>query len=815
MALQLTEAEQQGRGGAAPAAGVEEILLLHHSHLDVGYTHAQPVLWELQLEYIDQAIEWLEQTQGLPEASRPKWTCEASEPLRRWLARATPDRVDRFRELHARGRIGVSALQWHIGSCVDRAGLQRLVDGKDELEQLLGTPIRVACQHDINGVPWPLADVLLDAGVDLFVMAINAHLGRAVEPRPGMFMWEAPSGRRLRVLNGHHYTMFDQVMFAWDDSVDRMAEGWDILAARLRDLDYALPFVYLTSTCSPVMWDNAPPNPFLPSLIQRWNEAGRGPRVGYVTLDDVRERALGVPEADMPILRGDWTDYWASGHGSVPIATALNQRAKPLVAAASVLAGEDGDVVRRALECIDLYDEHTFGYWDTGGEHPQTQTIEILKQALAHEGYELASFAVMDGLERLAANPAADKGIEAVLLCNTGPDPLTISPALPGAWFAQPERTYRASRMAYEGRAWEGGFADGDVRPFGPVELPPFSWRVIPLDRLPEVVPGALAHRVESTAITRRETNVALIASHVRRVGTIESPFYELRYEPDSGRIVSLVDRLRGRELLAPDRGLDFFAFVRERPDALLDGSRYAFYQRDLDKEKVDASCWQDWSPVHERATRVVACEVHESAGRITFERVLDAPGMRHLVQRISLLAADPVIHLEADFELEPDPSPQGVYFTFPLALESGWQAVFDIAGQAVRLDEDQLPGACRNWAAVESLAAMGDASGAVGLLCPDAPLVQFGSFHFGPPLDAIPRPANPLLLAWPVNNYWETNFPRVQRGRTRLRYGFVSLAALDVDRLRELGRAFRQPTLVWPVTANGRGAGDGTLPLG
>src|SRR5579863_1341454 len=243
MALQLTD---EARRRSAQPLAVEDILLLHHSHLDLGYTHSQPVLWELQQEYIDHAIDWLEQTHDLPPESRPKWTCEATEPLRRWLARASADRIERFCSLHAQGRIGVSALRWHIGSCVDRSGLQRLVDGKDELEQLLDAPIRVACQHDVNGVPWPLADVLLDAGVDFFVMAINAHLGRAVEPRPGMFMWEAPSGRRLRVLNGHHYTMFDQVMFAWDDSVDRMAEGWGILAERLRDLGYALPFVYLT-----------------------------------------------------------------------------------------------------------------------------------------------------------------------------------------------------------------------------------------------------------------------------------------------------------------------------------------------------------------------------------------------------------------------------------------------------------------------------------------------------------------------------------------------------------------------------------------
>src|SRR5712691_6215634 len=235
MALRLTETERRRRTESAPPAGVEEILLLHHSHLDVGYTHSQPVVWQLQQEFITQAMGSLQQTHDLPEGSRPKWTCEVTEPLRRWLARASLEQVDRFRTLHRQGRIGVAALRWHIGPSVDRAGLRRLLDGKEELEQLLGATIRVACQHDVNGVPWPLADVLLDAGVDFFVMGVNPHLGRAVQPRPGMFMWEAPSGRSLRVFNGNAYTMFDQLLHAWDGSVERMAEGWNVAAQRLSD----------------------------------------------------------------------------------------------------------------------------------------------------------------------------------------------------------------------------------------------------------------------------------------------------------------------------------------------------------------------------------------------------------------------------------------------------------------------------------------------------------------------------------------------------------------------------------------------------
>jgi alpha-mannosidase len=813
MTLQETKAPD-----AAPSpVGVEQILLLHHSHFDVGYTHSQPVVWELQREFIDQALDWLEQTSALPDGTRPKWTCEASEPLRRWLETASSSQRDRFRRLLHDGRIGVGALRWHASAGSNRDGLRRLLDGKAELELELGTQLRVACQHDVTGVPWPLADVLLDADVDLFVMATNTHLGRAVQPRPGMFMWEAPSGRRLRVLNGHHYTMFDQLLFSWEDSVERMNEGWQALRLHLDTAGYSLPFLYLTSACAPVMWDNAPPNPFLPDLVARWNASGFGPRVQYVTFEDVRTHALAVPERALPVLRGDWTDYWSFGYGSAPIATGLSRRAQSLIAASAFLGDGAREVLGRAIDRLDLYDEHTFGYWDSANEHPQAQTTELLKQALAYEGYELASFVAMDRLERLGENPVADKGIKGVLVCNPSAEAVRIRPRVPAGWCAmsepETERTYRASRMTYDGRSWEDCYPGEAHRCLAPVELEPMSWRIVPLTEDACEAAGDEArptHTVESIAVERRETNLALIARHSRRRGTIETSHYRFEYEPDSGRIVSLADKRR--ELLNLAAGLDFFAYVRERADALDEGSRNAFYQRDLDNEKFDISCWKAWSPIREPATRITRCDVREHSGRVTFERAIDAPGVIRLIQRITFSADDPLIQLEAELELEPEASPQSVYFAFPLAAAGGWEAIYDTAGQPVRLDEDQLPGACRNWVTVDTFAAIGNSGGAAALFCIDAPLVQFGDFHFGPPVDAVPRPENPLLLAWPINNYWDTNFPRVQRGRIRLRYGFMSFDSLDADALLARGHAVRRPALVWPVTTNGRTGSSGPL---
>jgi alpha-mannosidase len=798
------------------AVEVEEILVLHHSHLDVGYTHSQPIVWHLQKEFISEAIDWLEATSELPEAARPKWTCEVTEPLRRWLDDAPDDSVERFKHLHRAGRISVAALRWHIDACVDRAGLERLLAGKRELEELLGTELRVACQHDVNGVPWPLADVLLDADVDFFTMAVNPHLGRAVQPRPGMFRWEAPSGRHLRVFNGSAYTMFDQAFSAWEDSLERMDDGWARLSRRLGEIGYPLPFVFLTSTCSPVLWDNSPPNPFLPGLVQRWNESGRLPVIRHATLDDLRERALDIPDDKLPVLRGDWTDYWSFGCGSSPVETGLNKRSRVLLAAAVELAdGLETDVLDSATAAVDLYDEHTFGYWDTADEHPQTQTIELLKRALAHEGHELTSLALMERLERLAGNPRADGGVSSALFCNPSLHAVTLFPELPAEWFEASARSYRARRLVHDGRSWADGYPGPVPQRFGRVEIPPHSWRTIPLDELPASEPDpGLVERLEPIVEAEDEPIPGLVvaAGTHRRRGTIETPHYVFSYDPDSGRIISLVDREGGRELLSAADGVDFFSFVRERPNGLTEPSRFAFYRRDLQRESIDESCWQDWHAVHETATLVRRCEVTRGDAWITFERELEAPGARQLVERVTFRSADSIVELGLELDLEPDASPHAVYLAFPLAMSAGWRALFDTAGQPVFLDEDQLPGACRNWVTAESVAAVGTDDGAVALLCPAAPLVQFGSFHFGPPLEIVPRNKDPLLLSWVYNNYWETNFPRVHQGRIRLRYGFVALPSLDPGVVLEYASRFRQPSLIWPVTAGGRLRGSGSL---
>ena len=81
----------------------------------------------------------------------------------------------------------------------------------------------------------------------------------------------------------------------------------------------------------------------------------------------------------------------------------------------------------------------------------------------------------------------------------------------------------------------------------------------------------------------------------------------------------------------------------------------------------------------------------------------------------------------------------------------------------------------------------------------PNAPMAMAGGFHFGPPLDSVPRNAMPLLLAWPMNNYWNTNFPVVQPGVHRFRYGLLTHDAFDAEQARAHAAAFANPVIVHP----------------
>jgi hypothetical protein len=121
-----------------------------------------------------------------------------------------PENLERFRKHLASGRFGISGFEYNTTPLCSAEGLARQLGPTGILRKRFGADIRTVNQHDVTGIPWSAVDLLLDSNIELLIMGINLHLGGTPFPRPGVYRWRGPSGRELLVMNGEHYSMFDQ-----------------------------------------------------------------------------------------------------------------------------------------------------------------------------------------------------------------------------------------------------------------------------------------------------------------------------------------------------------------------------------------------------------------------------------------------------------------------------------------------------------------------------------------------------------------------------------------------------------------------------
>jgi hypothetical protein len=207
---------------------------------------------------------------------------------------------------------------------------------------------------------------------------------------------------------------------------------------------------------------------------------------------------------------------------------------------------------------------------------------------------------------------------------------------------------------------------------------------------------------------------------------------------------------------------------------------RDAYFATDWAKVHAGESAWKTgWTARRETPARLLGCRAALTAEGAHLLLRWEAPGVRDFLQKITLDAALPRVICTASFNKEDIRAAESLYFTFPLALRD-WRAHYDTAGAPVEFEREQLPGSCRDWVTADSWVCLHDARHALTLACPDAPLFQIGGFNFGRGNRPADRSAPPLLLAWPMNNCWGTNFPASQPGYAQFRYILSSRAAYD-----------------------------------
>jgi Glycosyl hydrolases family 38 N-terminal domain len=814
----------EGRVTASPQRKWS-VSLIHHSHLDVGYTDPQPLVVKNHLEYLDSALDLVNQTSSWDDNVRFRWNVEVNWPLERWL-RVRGDR-DRSRMVDAikAGSIGVGALSLNLHSeaCAIEE-LYEMVRFAVDFRREHGIILTSAMQTDVPGGVTSLVEVLADAGVRYLSVAHN-YAGRSVpyliggEDLERPFYWKAPSGKRVLVWftdTAHGNAYMEGNLLGLADSYDAAVTSlpYYLLALATRPYPFAsgiwlpagddvkrrpYPHDFLHLRVQGKLGDNAPPRIAIAEIARQWNATWAYPHLKVDRNEDFLEEAEQRLGSAIPEWQGDWADWWADGLGSGARMLGWARHAqdavrigRTLYAVADIASGDPAGPVQAlhdVYENIGLFDEHTWG-----ARHPWGDDEEGWGSG-ALQWQHKASFAQR-------AREAADELLDSAARRAAGNLKRSAEST------AAPGRERLAEVVVFN----VGGWRRTDVvRVFVPFSLIQEGDDIVVCDgrdckRLPTqtIAQEHVEHRPDGRFLVFLASEIpacGYATFHIVRgepttvetsdldVATVQNDFYRASYSLRRACIDSIVNLETKRELVSADApfGMNSYVFDRYGTSTRVDHLSGRVFAKDLQL-------------VAERVVGEAAVLLRRSASELGETMTVDvrAPGCTKLTTSISAWRGVDRLDIENHMWKSRTVDKQSVFFAFPFRANEP-DLMYELPGVATRAAAPCVPGSPRHMRAIRHWAALQEASGGIAWATGEAALVQFGDLHspYAPFPGTLPlkRPEAGTVYSWVLNNIWDTNFPTEQGGEMRFRYAIASQAEGDIVGLgTRLGEAVASP---------------------
>ncbi len=720
-----------------------DLYLIHHTHLDIGYTNRQDEVERMHWQHLEHALAYGAASDTFPAGERFVWHPEGLWAVESYLATHGPAEQARLIAGIQRGWIHLDGLFANLlTGLATEEGLDRALEAGRRLAARTGVPIVSAMTSDIPGFSWGLVPALARSGIRYLSIGPNQghRIGsflRVWGDRP--FYWESASGRErvLTWVHGAGYSWFhtglgyerlttildEESVFRYLDQLDETQYPYAIAALRYN-----------------IGSDNGPPDSTLANAVRSWNERYASPRlvIGTTTgLFEAFERRYG---AGLPVVRGDLTGYWEDGAASSARETGLIRRTAESLTETERLAGQlgvalDANAVYAAWRQVLLFYEHTWGSWNSISEPdiPFTREQWERKKAFADSAAALA--------DRLRATALRGR-----------PRPAgTVEVLNPSDW-------PRSELVLLDDTTRSGGRVLDE------------TGAVVPSQRLAS---GELAFVAAVPARGARRYRVTVgradRAGAVPPAPVLDNGVIRLELEPARGTIRSL-RRAGERELVPAGEGLGEYLYVPGRNP-------------------------RDAEPSGRAHVTVV------DAGPVVWTALsrAPAPGTTGAVEtRVRLVAGSDRIEIVNRFDKRLVYAPEAVLVRFPLALDGAETRISAPFG-AYTAEREQAPGANRNYFSVERWVDQHDATAGLTLVSIDVPVLELGSIG----TDAVVAgwrdrvdPA-PVLFSYVMNNYWETNYRAGQDGSHAFRYVLRPHGRFDEREAEQLGVEIAQPLVV------------------
>ena len=756
------------------------VYIVPNTHLDIGFTDYQPKIEELQNRNLDKLLLEMRKDADMRFSLDGAWLAE------QFLRTRTAESRQDFMRLLREGKISVPAQSMNLmaGGAILETLLRSFTYGQ-ALNREAGRAAEYANITDVPAYPWAYASVLHAAGVKYF--AAGANDDRGPQPLYGRwqtrspFWWEGPDGSKVLMSYNRQYSNL-----------------WFIcgLPAREAGCRESLP-AFLQTFDSPsyqpdtvLMYGSQLENtdliPGEGEFVRSWNARYVWPKLKLATFPDyfhlIEQRYGGKLET----VRGDFGPYWEDGIGTDARFAADYRRVESRALAVEKLASlaalqspawaPPSGRLHRLWKDLVMYAEHTYTYH---GGYDQPEHEQSIRQI------ETKHFYVKDAREQ--AHWVAQESFSRLL------DRIAIpAPALV---------VFNALGHARD------GLVEFDL-PNGAQLVDVATKKTMPMETLRRgngyrhvrflatAVPS-MGYRVYDLSTSARDPGESARSEEVR--DTIENRFYRVKWNAARGGVESIFDKQLGRELID---GKSPYLANQYVYVAGGEGSRIVHMRDSLPDAKLTIGTSAGGKVMGVRRT---------DWGRI-LTYMTSGPHAPVIEGEIRLFDGEKKIEFVNRLHKDPVNVKEAIYFAFPFAAA---EPAFEYEGQSgvVNPARDELPGGNREWYTIGHWMRVSGGGLSAAVIPLDAPLAAFGDINRGLwPKSFAPKSAT--LFSYVINNYWHTNFPRVQAGDFTFRYLVTSGSELNPADLSRLGREALTPLEVGQLIDNDKvQPSQGSLP--
>lgn len=350
--------------------------IIHHSHNDIGYSHLQTEVAQIQTENIRAAMRWIEANRN--HAIQPYWHIESLWAVENFLAEAEEEEQAHFFHLVKEGSLVLTGAYANILTGLCRTAEQRWwLEYGQQMKKRNEVPINAVMTTDIPGMTWSGLNAIVQAGYPYLSFGPNYvaslpdqgdRIGSMLrEQGDKAFWWKPDSNSEQRLLvwtAGRGYSCFHNITDsardnAWEERLSNYCE-------QLIETGYPYQMVQLRYTKKA---DNGPVDTTLCDFVQAWNQRFLFPQLTISSLPQLFKSFETQYGNTLPEVTGEISPYWEDGAFSSAAETfrARELATRTLALEAFVKKKNKGafpDSLFYPLHRnLVLYQEHTWGSW--------------------------------------------------------------------------------------------------------------------------------------------------------------------------------------------------------------------------------------------------------------------------------------------------------------------------------------------------------------------------------------------------------------------------------------------------------------------